>query len=719
MRIERKPKNEEIEQSVRDTDGDDLQDAEEEYGWTVERDINGDGDMDDTIQYRELLYRRETLLPRGGEGGEGAEIWSSWNNGDTDGDGIWDAWEKEYHTHPMSIDTDYDGLSDHYELNTWLDKGKGDGTVGRTDPHMADTDYDGLKDKEEVDIYRTNPINDDTDGDDVQDGDDMDPLVDLAITVNIREYLQKDIEEYTAGRDSETWTFYDLGGFFLKISVDGEWEESARPGNISDIIILSSHEYPRWKTTWDIPDDAEEVPIKIELWDDDGDTEEQMDISGDGQSCDIIYDLTKGIWTGDDYLGDPNGYGHVSGDEDGSTNRFDYDADVWFDITLNDYDGDGMPTKYEVENGLNPAVNDGEDDADGDGMTNYFECKYGFDMNDPSDAEEDADGDGLLNVWECQLGNRNPRDTRNVFKISLTVSLEWDADENEIQQFKDAFKGASLYLMTVTDGYVYISDVTIYNDGAHWNDVNIRVEEGLSTPDNDVVWPNSPVNGYWDGINTISWNEISIPQRFKYDNSDTVYTAETGGYYSMLVHEIGHYVFGFSDEYGYYYWGFKKYDDNGYTIDWNSLMQNNLFYMSYHQWYDTWFSNHPDYPETAQWHDRGMSCWEWFVQHMGKATYYSALIDFSEEAMSEDYVPYTISNPSDAFGQGYYTSSPPMIDVNYAFSYVSRLVYAPQYLHDELPPEENAFHTYSEIYETEQLAPNMDITHVMNIEVIS
>ncbi len=108
-----------------------------------------------------------------------------------------------------------------------------------------------------------------------------------------------------------------------------------------------------------------------------------------------------------------------------------------------------------------------------------------------------------------------------------------------------------------------------------------------------------------------------------------------------------------------------------------------------------------------------MSCWEWFVHQMGND---KALIDFSEEAMREDYVPYTILNP--AVGS-YYQDSPPPIDVNYAFSYVSRLVFAPQYLHDELPPEENAFHTYSEIYETEQLAPNMDITPVMNIEVIS
>lgn len=69
----------------------------------------------------------------------------------------------------------------------------------------------------------------------------------------------------------------------------------------------------------------------------------------------------------------------------------------------------------------------------------------------------------MKNIWEYKLNKRDPRDGRNVYDISLTVSLEWDASDSYIDKLKDGFKGASLYMMTVTDGYCYISDVTIYN----------------------------------------------------------------------------------------------------------------------------------------------------------------------------------------------------------------------------------------------------------------
>lgn len=60
-----------------------------------------------------------------------------------------------------TVDTDKDGLSDTQEA-----------TLG-TNPNNPDTDADGLFDKEEVDVYRTNPLNSDTDGDTYKDGDEV------------------------------------------------------------------------------------------------------------------------------------------------------------------------------------------------------------------------------------------------------------------------------------------------------------------------------------------------------------------------------------------------------------------------------------------------------------------------------------------------------------------------------------------------------------------
>ncbi len=57
-----------------------------------------------------------------------------------------------------TLDTDKDGLTDVRE------------TQLGTNPNSPDTDADELFDREEVEVYKTNPLNADTDGDTYQDG---------------------------------------------------------------------------------------------------------------------------------------------------------------------------------------------------------------------------------------------------------------------------------------------------------------------------------------------------------------------------------------------------------------------------------------------------------------------------------------------------------------------------------------------------------------------
>ncbi len=105
---------------------------------------------------------------------------------DTDGDGIYDALEKELGTDPAKADTDGDGLPDYLEVEIGTDPNLTDSdqdgvsdyqedsdgdtltngqeiTLG-THPGKPDTDYDGLNDAEELTLG-TDPTKADTDGD--------------------------------------------------------------------------------------------------------------------------------------------------------------------------------------------------------------------------------------------------------------------------------------------------------------------------------------------------------------------------------------------------------------------------------------------------------------------------------------------------------------------------------------------------------------------------
>lgn len=69
----------------------------------------------------------------------------------------------------------------------------------------------------------------------------------------------------------------------------------------------------------------------------------------------------------------------------------------------NDTDQDLMPDAYEVANGLNPTVRDGQDDADGDTLSNKEEYDLG---TNPQSA--DTDNDTLSDADEVNLYGTNP-----------------------------------------------------------------------------------------------------------------------------------------------------------------------------------------------------------------------------------------------------------------------------------------------------------------------
>ncbi len=79
-------------------------------------------------------------------------------NTDADNDGLTEKQEKEIGTNPKIADTDGDGINDGDELNKY-----------NTNPLAKDSDKDGLNDYEEIFTYKTDANSSDTDGDELSD----------------------------------------------------------------------------------------------------------------------------------------------------------------------------------------------------------------------------------------------------------------------------------------------------------------------------------------------------------------------------------------------------------------------------------------------------------------------------------------------------------------------------------------------------------------------
>jgi hypothetical protein len=98
-----------------------------------------------------------------------------WTTADTDGDGVADAVDNcPQDSNPEQTDTDGDGAGDACDNDI-----DGDGLDNATeqllgtDPVNPDSDGDGLSDGDEVNLYTTDPLNPDSDGDYLSDGEEV------------------------------------------------------------------------------------------------------------------------------------------------------------------------------------------------------------------------------------------------------------------------------------------------------------------------------------------------------------------------------------------------------------------------------------------------------------------------------------------------------------------------------------------------------------------
>ena len=131
------------ETSLRDSDGDGLQDYIENIVGSSNAKADTDGDGLTDFQEVTELGTDPTKADSDGDGiADGGE--------DTDGDGIANSVENEMGLDPILKDTDFDGLTDAEELNTY-----------GTDPLKADSDGDGANDGIEA-AYGSDPCQEET-----------------------------------------------------------------------------------------------------------------------------------------------------------------------------------------------------------------------------------------------------------------------------------------------------------------------------------------------------------------------------------------------------------------------------------------------------------------------------------------------------------------------------------------------------------------------------
>lgn len=188
-------------------------------------------------------------------------------------------------------------------------------------------------------------------------------------------------------------------------------------------------------------------------------------------------------------------------------------------------------------------------------------------------------------------------------RINLVVSIEWPAQAEYVNSLVQSIRHASNYLYDVTNGQACLGKVAIYDNKARWEDADIHIyASNLMTPRTKNTGSRTfegriALPPKWYGNPSLGPNGIVVEHPLDPNTSVN---------YRTLIHELGHYVFGFFDEYidaagGAIHpninFGFmdSQYED---AIDpYTSEMSSNAT---------------PQYQSTKQFARRGKSCWQYF-----------------------------------------------------------------------------------------------------------
>lgn len=218
---------------------------------------------------------------------------------------------------------------------------------------------------------------------------------------------------------------------------------------------------------------------------------------------------------------------------------------------------------------------------------------------------------------EAQILEEDPVDTTRVYMrhtsygFNLVVSIEWLASPDYINKLKSSFTKASNILYDITNGHAFLDRITIYDDTVHWDDADIHIFAS------NIQWPEAVP----EGIKRESDANISLPPAMYDSIPESVkliqrfYDADQIDpslilYVTSIVHELGHYLFGFRDEYeNHRRRTIYKEINFGFMDNPDNLNDPMSTEMSHFVTGDALFSS---YSETEHYYFKDRNCWDYF-----------------------------------------------------------------------------------------------------------
>lgn len=474
-----------------DTDGDGMPDAwEVRYGLNpnYRYDASTDKDHDGLSNLKEYQIGSSPLLTD--TDGDGRTDYVENNYGtspilaDTDGDGLDDKDEYNRGTSGTNADTDNDGLPDGWEVQWNLNPKSSSGVNGGA----YDYDNDGLTNAEEY-MLGTNPRLSDTDGDGLDDGEEVGCFRKRYVTDNewassTNGWSQVAVEtdpelkfsyfEFQESLKIASETIYDIvcqwNGLVL-VSSDEHYLYDVVDSSPSDLAgyYVSNAALaiaPYWTESLS---DCEEASVEVFKQGTGGNVRyaiqyDELDAgSTNTVTFQVVLVFTNGIYKSTEIMYSEetadavNGMNASIGVQDAVKNSrksVGYNTYVPLQTSrvmefiqgtggdpLNpvvDSDGDGLSDDFETAIGTDPR----QPDTDGDGMYDGWEYDNGFDPcvnnddvtvdnDETNDSDYDTDNDGLTNREEADFGTDPQNDDTDGDGVTDGKEVENSSDPND------------------------------------------------------------------------------------------------------------------------------------------------------------------------------------------------------------------------------------------------------------------------------------------------